>query len=194
MLQANPRALAVLNLAAEKSGWGSPLPRGTGRGIGLQFAFGSYLSCVVEVEVTPPGEISVHRAVVAVDCGMTVNPDTVQAQIQGGLILGLGTAMYNEITLTGGAMDQSNFHDYRATAHQRGAENRGLSDPQWRKARWHWRDGDGRRGAGFGQRHFCRHGQEIAPTALRARTIERNLERDAKKWTPVFRVNPALNY
>jgi isoquinoline 1-oxidoreductase subunit beta len=114
MLKKNPRALAVLNLAAEKSGWGSPLPRGTGRGVELQFAFGSYLCCVLEVEVTPPGEISVRRAVVAVDCGMTVNPDTVQAQIQGGLILGLGTAMYNEITLTGGAIDQSNFHDYRA--------------------------------------------------------------------------------
>jgi isoquinoline 1-oxidoreductase subunit beta len=114
MLKKNPRALAVLNLAAEKSGWGSPLPRGTGRGVELQFAFGSYLCCIVEVEVTPPGEISVRRAVVAIDCGMTVNPNTVQAQIQGGLILGLGTAMYNEITLTGGAIDQSNFHDYRA--------------------------------------------------------------------------------
>ncbi|QAY95657.1 aldehyde dehydrogenase [Methylovirgula ligni] len=114
MLKTNPRALAVLNLAAEKSDWGSPLPRGTGRGVELQFAFGSYLCCVLEVEVTPPGEISVRRAVVAIDCGMTVNPDTVQAQIQGGLILGLGTAMYNEITLTGGAIDQSNFHDYRA--------------------------------------------------------------------------------
>ena len=114
MLKKNPRALAVLNLAAEKSNWGSPLPRGTGRGVELQFAFGSYLCCVLEVEVTPPGEISVRRAVVAVDCGMTVNPDTVEAQIQGGLILGLGTAMYNEITLTGGAVDQSNFHDYRA--------------------------------------------------------------------------------
>ncbi len=114
MLRKNPRALAVLNLAAEKSGWGSPLPRGTGRGVELQFAFGSYLCCILEVEVTPPGEISLRRAVVAVDCGMTVNPDTVEAQIQGGLILGLGTAMYNEITLTGGAIDQSNFHDYRA--------------------------------------------------------------------------------
>ncbi len=81
MLQKNPRALAVLNLAAEKSGWGSPLPRGAGRGVELQFAFGSYLCCVLEVEVTPPGEISVRRAVVAVDCGMTVNPDTVEAQI-----------------------------------------------------------------------------------------------------------------
>jgi isoquinoline 1-oxidoreductase beta subunit len=114
MLQKNPRALAVLNLAAEKAGWGSALPPRTGRGIGVQFAFGSYVSCVVEVEVSPAGEIMLHRAVVAVDCGMVVNPDTVRAQIEGGLILGLSTAMYNEITVTGGAIDQSNFHDYRA--------------------------------------------------------------------------------
>jgi isoquinoline 1-oxidoreductase subunit beta len=114
MLQNNPRALAVLNLAAEKSNWGSSLPSGQGRGISLQFAFGTYLSCVMEVEVTRTGEIILRRAVVALDCGMTVNPDTVRAQIEGGLILGLSTSMYNEITLTGGAIDQSNFHDYRA--------------------------------------------------------------------------------
>jgi isoquinoline 1-oxidoreductase beta subunit len=114
MLQGNPRALAVLDLAAEKSGWGEKLPPGRGRGISVQFAFGSYLSCVVEVEVPPAGNIVLRRAVVALDCGMTVNPDTVRAQIEGGLILGLGTALYNEITLTDGVVDQSNFHDYRA--------------------------------------------------------------------------------
>jgi isoquinoline 1-oxidoreductase beta subunit len=114
MLQKNPRALAVLNLAAEKSGWGGKLPAGTGRGIGVQFAFGSYLSCVLEIEVPPSGEIVLHRAVVAIDCGMVVNPNTVRAQIEGGLILGLSTAMYNEITLANGAVEQSNFHDYRA--------------------------------------------------------------------------------
>src|ERR1700677_1206951 len=107
MLGKNPRALAVLNLAAEKSGWGTSLPARTGRGIGLQFAFETYLSCVLEVEVPPTGEILVRRAVVAVDCGMTVNPDTVKAQIEGGLILGLGTAMYNEITPTAGAVAHS---------------------------------------------------------------------------------------
>jgi isoquinoline 1-oxidoreductase subunit beta len=113
LLRNNPRAAAVLNMAAEKSGWGGALPANTGRGISVQFAFGSYLSCVVEAEVPPSGEIILHRAVVAIDCGLTVNPDTVRAQIEGGLILGLGTALYNEITLTGGAVDQSNFHDYR---------------------------------------------------------------------------------
>ncbi len=114
MLGKNPRALAVLNLAAEKSGWGSPLPAGVGRGVELQFAFGTYISTVLECEVTPDAEILLRRVVVAVDCGSTVNPDTIQAQIQGGMILGLGTAMYNQITVTDGAVDQSNFHDYRA--------------------------------------------------------------------------------
>lgn len=114
MLGKNPRALAVLNLAAEKSGWGHPLPPRCGRGVSVQFAFGSYVSCVVEVEVSMAGEILLRRATVAIDCGLTVNPDTVVAQIEGGLILGLSTAMYNQITLTGGAVDQSNFHDYRA--------------------------------------------------------------------------------
>ncbi|MEA2727518.1 MAG: isoquinoline 1-oxidoreductase subunit beta [Acetobacteraceae bacterium] len=113
LMQKNPRALAVMNLAAEKAGWGGKLPANNGRGISVQFAFGTYLSCVLEVEVSPPGEILLHRAVVAVDCGSTVNPDTVRAQIEGGLILGLGTAMYNEITLDAGAVQQSNFHDYR---------------------------------------------------------------------------------
>ncbi len=114
MLGKNPRAMAVLNLAAEKSGLGGTLSAGSGRGVGLQFAFGTFLSCVLEVEVPPSGEILLRRAVVAVDCGMTINPDTVRAQIEGGLILGLGTALYDAITLTGGAVDQSNFHDYRA--------------------------------------------------------------------------------
>ncbi|MDR3463029.1 MAG: xanthine dehydrogenase family protein molybdopterin-binding subunit [Beijerinckiaceae bacterium] len=114
MLGKNPRALAVLNLAAEKSGWGTALPPRCGRGVSVQFAFGSYVSCVIEVEVSTAGEILLRRATVAIDCGLTVNPDTVVAQIEGGLILGLSTAMYNQITLSAGAIDQSNFHDYRA--------------------------------------------------------------------------------
>ena len=113
MLGKNPRALAVLDLVATKSGWGGVLPKGVGRGVSLQFAFNTYLACVVEAEVKAAGEIVLRRAIVAVDCGMTVNPDTVRAQIEGGLLMGLGTALYSEITVTGGAVDQSNFHDYR---------------------------------------------------------------------------------
>ena len=114
MLDRNPRALAVLNLAAEKSGWGQPLPAGQGRGITLQFAFGSYVAAVLQVEVTAEGEVLPKHAFVAIDCGQVINPDTVEAQIQGGFILGLGTALYNEITLADGRVEQSNFHDYRS--------------------------------------------------------------------------------
>jgi isoquinoline 1-oxidoreductase beta subunit len=114
MLGKNPRALAVLNLAAEKSGWGKPLPAKHGRGVAVQFAFGSYVAVVLEVEVTGEGEILPRHAWVAIDCGQVVNPDTVEAQIQGGLILGLGTALYNEITVADGRVEQSNFHDYRS--------------------------------------------------------------------------------
>jgi isoquinoline 1-oxidoreductase beta subunit len=113
LLQSNPRALAVLNLAAEKGDWGKPMPAGHGRGVQVQYAFETYIATVLEVEVTQQGEILPRRVVVAVDCGSVVNPDTVEAQIQGGMILGLGTAMYNEITLAGGRGEQSNFHDYR---------------------------------------------------------------------------------
>jgi isoquinoline 1-oxidoreductase beta subunit len=113
MLGKNPRGLAVLNLAAEKSGWGAPLPAGHGRGVELQNAFGTHIATVLEVEVTAEGEILPRRVVVAVDCGQVVNPDTVEAQIQGGMILGLGTALYNQITFANGRVEQSNFHDYR---------------------------------------------------------------------------------
>ena len=114
MLAKNPRALAVLDLAAGKAGWGQALPAGHGRGVALQFAFGSYVAAVVEVEVTPEGEVLPRHVHVAIDCGSVVNPDTVEAQTQGGFVLGLGTALYNEITLADGRVEQSNFHDYRS--------------------------------------------------------------------------------
>ncbi|HTZ71628.1 MAG TPA: molybdopterin cofactor-binding domain-containing protein [Acetobacteraceae bacterium] len=113
MLGHNPRALAVLNLAAEKSGWGSPLPKGTGRGVMVQFAFNSYLSTVLKVSVSDRGEIALHEAHVALDVGPVVNPDTLAAQAQGGLIFGLSMAMFNEIDHDKGRVVQSNFHDYR---------------------------------------------------------------------------------
>jgi CO/xanthine dehydrogenase Mo-binding subunit len=113
LLGSNPRARAVLDLAAAKSGWGSPLQPGQGRGISLQFAFGSYLSMVAEVGVSRRGEVRVHRVVCAVDCGIVVNPDTVRAQMQSGVALGLSAALREEITLKDGRVLQSNFSDYR---------------------------------------------------------------------------------
>ena len=113
MLRKNPRALAVLNLAAEKAGWHESLPKGRGRGISLQFAFESYLAHILEIEMLPSKQVKLLRSVIAVDCGITINPDTVRAQMEGGVIFGLGSAMFNEITLTNGAVDQTNFDTYR---------------------------------------------------------------------------------
>jgi isoquinoline 1-oxidoreductase beta subunit len=114
LLAKSPRARAVLDLAAEKAGWGQPLPPGVSRGVSLQFAFGTYLSQVAEVAVSKDGEVLIQRVVCAVDCGIIVNPDTVKAQIEGGIILGLTAAQFGEITLKNGRVEQSNFNDYRA--------------------------------------------------------------------------------
>jgi isoquinoline 1-oxidoreductase beta subunit len=110
---AHPRALAVLTLAADKAGWGKPLPARWGRGISLQFAFGTYSSTVVELEVAADGSVRAHRVVCAVDCGIAVNPDTVAAQFEGGTLFGLTAALHGAITLKNGRVQQSNFHDYR---------------------------------------------------------------------------------
>jgi len=107
------RLLGVLTLAAEKAGWGKPLPARWGRGISVQFAFGSYLSQVAEVEVASDGSIRVHRIVCAADCGIVVNPDTIAAQVEGGTLFGLTAALHGAITLKNGRVEQSNFHDYR---------------------------------------------------------------------------------
>jgi isoquinoline 1-oxidoreductase beta subunit len=112
LLGHNPRALAVLSLAAEKAGWGSPLPARNGRGISVQFAYGSYTSQVAEVEVAPDGSVKVKRIVCAIDCGMYVNPDTIEAQVQGGTLFGLTAALHGSITFKDGRVEQSNFDTY----------------------------------------------------------------------------------
>jgi isoquinoline 1-oxidoreductase beta subunit len=113
LLDKSPRAKAVLELAAERSGWGQTLPKGAGRGVSLQSVFGSYLAQVAEVEVSKEGAVRVRRVVCAVDCGTVVNPDTVQAQIQSGIIFGATAALYGEITLKDGRVEQANFDTYQ---------------------------------------------------------------------------------
>jgi isoquinoline 1-oxidoreductase subunit beta len=113
MLGKNPRQLAALNLAVEKSNWGQPLPARVGRGVCAQPSFGSYLATVVEAEIDEQGEVHLRRVTTAVDTGIAVNPDTIMAQIEGGLIFGLTAALYGEITIDKGRVQQSNFHDYR---------------------------------------------------------------------------------
>jgi isoquinoline 1-oxidoreductase beta subunit len=112
LLGKSPRAKAVLDLAAEKAGWGKPLPERVGRGVSLQFVFATYMAHVAEVEVAKDGAVRVRRVVCAVDCGTAVNPDTVQAQIQSGIIFGVTAALHGEITLKNGRVEQTNFDTY----------------------------------------------------------------------------------
>jgi CO/xanthine dehydrogenase Mo-binding subunit len=110
-----PRAQAVIDLAAKEAGWGKPLPPGWGRGISLLYSgWDSYLAQVAEVEVSKTGEVRVHRIVCAVDCGTIVNPDIVKAQVEGGVVFGISGALWGEITLKNGRVEQSNFNNYRA--------------------------------------------------------------------------------
>ena len=113
LLVKSPRMLGVLELAAEKAGWVQQLAPGLGRGVSVQFAMGTYLSQIAEVEVSKDGEVSVRRVVCALDCGQTVNPDTIVAQIEGGIIFGISAALWGEITLKNGRVEQNNFNDYR---------------------------------------------------------------------------------
>jgi isoquinoline 1-oxidoreductase beta subunit len=113
LLANQPRMLAVLDLAAKKASWGSKLPDGVGRGIAAHFSFDSYVAQVVEASVEKNGQVRVHRVVCAVDCGLVINPDTVKAQMEGGIIFGLTAALKTEITLKDGRVEQGNFHDYQ---------------------------------------------------------------------------------
>jgi isoquinoline 1-oxidoreductase beta subunit len=113
LLGNNPRSKAVLELAAEKSGWGAALPPRSGRGVSLHDSFGSHLAVVLQVSVTSIGEVKLEKAVAVMDCGLTINPDSVRAQIEGGLNFGLTAALYSDITVKNGRVQESNFHDYR---------------------------------------------------------------------------------
>jgi len=113
MLDGTPRLKAALQLVAEKSGWGSPLPARVGRGVCAQPSFGSFIATVVEAEVDEVGEVHLRRITSAVDTGIAVNPDTIMAQLQGGLIFGLTAALWGEVTIEKGRVQQSNFNNYR---------------------------------------------------------------------------------
>ena len=109
----NQRALGVMQLAAEKAGWDTPLPAGQGRGIGYHATFGVTHVChIAEVTVNENGQVRVNRVVCAVDCGAAVNPDNIRAQMEGGIVFGLTAALKAEATLKDGRIQQSNFHDY----------------------------------------------------------------------------------
>lgn len=112
MLRKDPRASHVLKTAAQRAGWGVALPPRSGRGIALMYAWDTYLAQVVDLSVADDGTVKVQRVVCVVDCGVVVNPDTVAAQMQGGINYGLTAALFSEITVDKGRAQQSNFHDY----------------------------------------------------------------------------------
>lgn len=119
LLPERSRARSVLELAVQKASWDAPLrpaaAKGAkrGRGVAVLAAFGSYLAQVAEVTVDASGDIAVDRVVCAVDCGMVINLDTVKAQVDGGIQFGVSAALWGEITIKAGRVEQSNFHDYR---------------------------------------------------------------------------------
>ncbi len=113
LLKGHPRHQGVLKLAAEKSGWGKPLPKGSARGVAVHESFGSYVAQVAEVTVRRGGQFRVDRVTIAVDCGIAVNPDQIRAQMEGGMGYGLSAALLGEIRIEKGAPVQSNFHDYQ---------------------------------------------------------------------------------
>ena len=115
LLVKHPRHLAVLDLAATKAGWDQPPPAGTARGIALHESFGSIVAQVAEVSIVKDAKGSrprVHRVVCAIDCGIVINPDIVAAQMESGVVFGLTAALFGEITVKGGAVEQKNFPDY----------------------------------------------------------------------------------
>jgi isoquinoline 1-oxidoreductase beta subunit len=113
MLGKTPRLQAALDLVVEKSNWGQTLPARAGRGVCVQPAFGSFIATVVEAEVDEQGEVRLRRVTSAVDTGIAVNPDTIAAQLEGGLIFGLTAALWGEVTIEKGRVQQSNFNNYR---------------------------------------------------------------------------------
>jgi len=113
LLEGKPDWLGVLDLVAEKGDWGKPLPAGHGRGIAIHECYGSIVSEVAEVSISPKGDVKVERVTIAVDCGHAVNPLTVAEQMEGGMIFGLSAALHGDITIKNGAVEQGNFNDYK---------------------------------------------------------------------------------
>lgn len=105
----------LMDFTAEKAGWGKAMPVRSGRGMAAQYEFSSYVAQVVEVSAGKDGEFSVDRVVLGIDCGRVVNPDIARAQLEGGILFGLTGALFGEITIDGGRVQQTNFNNYRMT-------------------------------------------------------------------------------
>jgi len=147
---------------------GQPLPPRVGRGVSVQPSFAGFIATVVEAEVDETGEVRSHRVTCAVDTGIAVNPDTVRAQLEGGLIFGLTAALYGEVTIDKGRVQQSNFNNYRMLRNRPGAEDRGSCHRERRGARRHRRNRRYGGSARSAQRDLCRDRRCAAQAADRS--------------------------
>ncbi len=114
LLAKSPKHLGVLNAVAERAGWGKPAPAGVYRGLAQTMGFGSYVAACAEVSVSPGGTLKIHRIVAATDSGHAVNPQQIEAQVEGSFVYGLSAALYGECTVKNGRIEQTNFDTYRA--------------------------------------------------------------------------------
>jgi isoquinoline 1-oxidoreductase beta subunit len=112
MMADHPKHLAVLNAVAEKAGWGKPAPKGVYRGLAQTMGFGSYVAACAEVSVNKDGKVKIHRIVAATDSGHAVNPQQIEAQVEGSFVYGLSASLYGECTLKDGRIEQTNFDTY----------------------------------------------------------------------------------
>ena len=112
LMSDNPKGLAVLNAVAKKAGWGKPAAKGVHRGLAVVKTFGSYVAACAEVSVDNQGKLRIHRIVAATDPGYAVNPQQIEAQVEGSFVFGLSALLYDECTLKNGGVEQTNFHDY----------------------------------------------------------------------------------
>jgi isoquinoline 1-oxidoreductase beta subunit len=172
LLDKSPRAKAVLELAAQKAGWGQPLPERVGRGVSLQFVFATYMVQVAEVEVAKDGAVRVRRVVCAVDCGTVVNPDTVQAQIQSAIMFGITAALHGEITLKDGRVEQTNFDTYQMLRMNEAPAIEVHIVASSRAAGRNGRMRDFGNRSGSGQCDLCSYWQAAAQDAHRFRSVE----------------------
>ena len=165
LLAKHPRHLKVLQTAAEKAGWGKPLPKGRGRGIAVHESFGSFIAQVAEVSLDKNGSIKVHRVVCAVDCGRIVNPDTIKAQMESGIIFGLTAALYGAHHPQERPGRTGQFRQLSAGAHGRRAKDRGAYRCQQRGTGWCRRTGCATHRPGGGQCPLCLIGRTGADAA-----------------------------
>ena len=112
LMSNHPKSLAVLDAVAEKAGWGKPAPKGVYRGLAVCKAFASYIAACAEISVDKQGKLKIHRIVAATDSGYAVNPQQIEAQVEGSFVFGLSALLYGECTINNGSVEQDNFHNY----------------------------------------------------------------------------------